>query len=137
MKYPKSLFLSFLIILSLTIFSCENQPDFNSNITFEIDDEIRECFNLTNSFRTGNESWYWNQDNSSKTICSNLNELTLDENLCKAAKIRSKEIVKSFSHTRPDGKSCFTVFDDLGIAASAKGENIAAGNKTGSAIFNQ
>ena len=146
MKYIRLIVLSFCIILSFTFFSCENPPELAdnsdsnndySNITFEIDDEVRACFNLTNSFRTGNETWYWNQDNSTITTLNNLCELTLDENLCRAAKIRSQEIVQSFSHTRPDGRSCFTVFDDLNITAFAKGENIAAGYKSGSSTFNQ
>ena len=146
MKYIRLIVLSFFIILSFTFFSCENPPELAdnsdsnndySNITFEIDDEVRACFNLTNSFRAGNETWYWNQDNSTITTLNNLCELTLDENLCRAAKIRSQEIVQSFSHTRPDGRSCFTVFDDLNITAFAKGENIAAGYKSGSSTFNQ
>ena len=36
-----------------------------------------------------------------------------------------------------DEWSCFTVLDDLGIIYSTAGENIAAGNKTGSKTFLQ
>lgn len=57
-------------------------------------------------------------------------ELTLDEDLCKAADIRVKELKKNYSHTRPDGNSCFTVLDDNNIAFTAAGENIAKGQPT-------
>ena len=124
------------------ILSCDGLPkdkndDNSQNISFEIDDEVKSCFNLTNSFRTGSEAWYWNKDNSTKTTCTDLKALTLDEDLCKAAKIRANEIVSNFSHTRPNGASCFTVLSDLSISYMGVGENIAAGNKTGSGTFNQ
>ena len=41
--------------------------------------------------------------------------LTLDTNLSSAATIRGNEILKSFSHTRPDGRSFYTVLSDNGI----------------------
>jgi len=47
-----------------------------------------------------------------------------------AAKIRAGEIITSFSHTRPDGTSCFTVLKQLNISYSAAGENIASGQAT-------
>lgn len=52
---------------------------------------------------------------------NNLSELKWDEDLYDAIIIRSKEISKNFSHTRPDGSSCFTVSKQL------HGENIAKG----------
>lgn len=103
-----------------------------------IDDEIQTCFDMVNEFRTGNEAWYWNEDNTTKTeLVGQLGKLTLDEELCKAAQIRAKEIVKKFEHTRPNGKSCFTVLDEYSIVYSACGENIAAGNQTGKDTFLQ
>ena len=109
-----------------------------SNVTANIDDKVRECFNLTNAFRTGNEAFYLNSDNNTTTnLVGQLSALTLDEELCKAAQIRADEIVKSFSHTRPNGKDCFTVLDDLSISRGAKGENIAAGNQSGEKTFLQ
>lgn len=53
--------------------------------------------------------------------------LTIDEQLCVAANVRALEMayVNECSHTRPDGRSCFTVADDMGISAWA--ENIASG----------
>lgn len=45
----------------------------------------------------------------------------------KATDIRKKELVEfySSSHARPDGSSCFTVFEDVGLEISPVGENIA------------
>lgn len=126
----------FLSIVALLV-SCD-VDEVVDPIEPNIDENVIECFNLTNQFRTGSEAWYWNEDNATKTnLVGQLAELTLDEDLCRAAQVRANEIVKSFSHTRPDGRSCFTVFDDLGISASAKGENIAAGSSTGAATFKQ
>ena len=52
---------------------------------------------------------------------NNLNELNWDDNLYDSILIRAKEISEEFSHTRPDGSSCFTVSKQL------HGENIAKG----------
>ena len=54
--------------------------------------------------------------------------LELDEYLIECADIRAEEIVENFSHTRPDGISCFTIL--RGISYNTCGENIAAGHST-------
>lgn len=58
--------------------------------------------------------------------------LTLDTTLCNAATMRAVEMNYSnkFSHTRPDGRSCFSVLGVYGISYGAAGENIAAGYQT-------
>ena len=53
--------------------------------------------------------------------------LTSDTGAIKTAHIRAKEIVKSFSHTRPDGSSCFTAAKEAGVTYRTAGENIAYG----------
>jgi len=53
-----------------------------------------------------------------------LKPLRLSYDLGRAAETRAHEIVKKFSHTRPNGKSCFTVIKNQGRGV---GENIAAG----------
>ena len=45
-----------------------------------------------------------------------------------AADIRAKEIIETFSHTRPDGTDCFTVLE--GIHYWTAGENIALGHRS-------
>lgn len=58
-----------------------------------------------------------------------LNELVIDEAMMTAAETRAKEQKTSFSHTRPDGTKCFTVFDQFEIPANYRGENLASGGK--------
>ena len=130
------------LLLALSFFSCSDddgteETDYSA-VVANTDEKVLECFNLTNAFRTGSEAYYLNEDNSTTTsLVGKLSELTLDEDLCRAAQIRANEIVKSFSHTRPNGEKCFTVLSDLSISYSAAGENIAAGSSTGSGTFTQ
>ena len=56
-----------------------------------------------------------------------LSALSVSTELRDTARLRSQEIVRSFSHTRPDGSSCFTAFPDWN---GTKAENIAAGYAT-------
>lgn len=45
-----------------------------------------------------------------------------------AAEIRAQELGTLFEHTRPDGRSCFTVLEECGVSSyRAAGENIAMG----------
>lgn len=64
-----------------------------------------------------------------------LTALQLDETLCAAAQARAEEIAQSFSHTRPDGTSCFTILKEFGISYRAVGENIAKGSQTPEAVM--
>ena len=57
--------------------------------------------------------------------------LKMDASLLDTAMMRSGEIVLLFSHTRPDGSSCFTAFKD---DSTSRGENIAAGYQTPAAV---
>lgn len=61
----------------------------------------------------------------------------LDDRLCEAAGIRAKEIVTEFSHTRPDGASCFRVMTDAGITYTSCGENIAMGQKSAQQVMKE
>lgn len=56
-----------------------------------------------------------------------LSSLKLSSTLNYGANIRADELTTYYSHTRPDGTSCFTVLDDLGYSYSTAAENIAAG----------
>ncbi|MCR4926269.1 MAG: CAP domain-containing protein [Clostridiales bacterium] len=62
--------------------------------------------------------------------------LSLDDDLCVAATIRAIEMAWSnvFSHTRPDGRECFSIFEDMNISYSAVGENIAKGYFTADSV---
>ena len=62
--------------------------------------------------------------------------LTVDSTAQQAAQLRAEEIVQSFSHTRPDGSSCFTALQEMGGSYRMVGENIAAGYATPQAVMN-
>lgn len=64
-----------------------------------------------------------------------LSALTLDKSLCKAAETRAREIVSTFSHTRPNGASCFTVLSESGISYGSAGENIAYGQDSATEVM--
>lgn len=65
-----------------------------------------------------------------------LGALQVDDTLQKAAQARAREIVEQFSHTRPNGTSCFTVLGEYGVSGySMSGENIAMGYATPEAVM--
>lgn len=64
-----------------------------------------------------------------------LSPVTLDTRLQEAAYKRAMETVDVFSHTRPDGTSCFTVLGEFNISYMACGENIAYGQSTPEAVM--
>ncbi len=47
--------------------------------------------------------------------------------LCKAADARAQELISNYSHTRPNGTSCFTMLKERNIFYMTAGENIAYG----------
>lgn len=72
-----------------------------------------------------------NADNFTRTFYNTtpfdqLPVLMYNAELEKAAKVRAKEIVQLFSHTRPNGQRCFTAYPQM----RALGENIACGQSS-------
>lgn len=65
----------------------------------------------------------------------NRGKLVLDSKLNKAAQKRAKEIAREFSHTRPNGSSCFTVLKSYHAQYTTCGENIAAGQPTAKQVM--
>ena len=65
-----------------------------------------------------------------------LNALSIDENIETAAMVRSKEIEKSFSHTRPNGSSFSTALSENGVKFMGAGENIAWGQRSPEEVMN-
>lgn len=63
-----------------------------------------------------------------------LSALTTSSSLTDAANKRAIEIKELFSHTRPDGSSCFSVLDEFNVNYRSAGENIAYGQKTPKAV---
>ncbi|MDO4965332.1 MAG: CAP domain-containing protein [Lachnospiraceae bacterium] len=77
--------------------------------------EALRAFNLVNSQRTSN----------------GLDALVWDDRLESTAAVRAKEISRSFSHTRPDGRAWYTV-----NSAIMGGENLAYGYYDASSALN-
>lgn len=91
--------------------------DMQSENTYN--DLINEVYEITNNYRS----------------LVGVSSLTLDSSLVEAASIRAKELSNSFSHTRPNGSSCFTVLSELGISYGTAGENIAAGYSSSQSVM--
>lgn len=130
----KHLFKLFTLFFAISIFAFTGCSDNDDNYISDAD--VKACFDAVNAFRTGSEAFYLNDDNTTKTsLVGQLKPLTFDEKLAKAAKIRAEEIAHKFDHTRPNGSSCFTVLKEVGATYGTCGENIAAGYRTGDAVF--
>lgn len=69
-------------------------------------------------------------------VMEGLSPLGMTVKLQEAADIRAKEVAVSFSHTRPDGTSCFTVLNQLGISSDTRGENAAWGHISAVGVMN-
>ena len=62
--------------------------------------------------------------------------LKVDSTLQSAALARAKETVQLFSHTRPNGTSCFSILKEYGISYRSAGENIAYGQRSPEEVVN-
>ena len=60
-------------------------------------------------------------------VKAGLNELEIDSTMMEMAAVRAEEQAVAFGHTRPDGSSCWTIFDDFGQPQPAEVENAGAG----------
>lgn len=96
---------------SITINNIQNENTYT--------DLINEVYEITNNYRS----------------LVGVSSLTLDSSLVEAANIRAKELSDSFSHTRPNGSSCFTVLSELGISYGTAGENIVAGYSSSQSVM--
>ena len=76
---------------------------------------VTDCYTQLNKYRTS----------------AKVGNLKKDANLEKIAQTRAKELVTSFSHTRPNGKSGLSLIS----GNIYKGENIAKGQKTCAAVM--
>lgn len=90
--------------------------------TFVYDkNETEKVLNIVNQRRTEN----------------GLNPVSWDYDLERAAVQRAPEISAYFSHTRPDGRTCFSALDDIDVHSnySMNGENIAYGFYTAESVM--
>ena len=95
------------------------------SVTGTFQGDARATVDMMNAFRTGG-TWYWNETNTEQVQvpAGTLGVLTYDYYLEQIAMQRALEIAISFSHTRPDGSSCFTCSYNT---ITSNGENIAIG----------
>ena len=85
----------------------ESTPEVNKEISNEL---AKQIFELTNAERKK----------------AGLNELTYNFDLQESADLRAKESATLFDHTRPNGESCYSVFNvDYNVA----GENLIKADK--------
>lgn len=83
------------------------------------DELSKEVFDLVNAYRIAN----------GKTA------LKADSTLDDVAMKRAEELSRNYSHMRPDGTKCFTLYKQNGYYYSAAGENIAFGQTSASDVF--
>lgn len=92
--------------------------------------EARTIVDMINSMRTSStDAWVYDENNQ-KVELSGLEPLTYDYALEKVAMLRAAEIALSFEHQRPNGKRCFSAYDEMGVQYGGAGENIAAGQES-------
>ena len=97
--------------------------------------EARTILNMINEMRTSStDAWYWKQDDTTKTYCTNLQPLQYDYDLEKTAMQRAAEIAIIYSHTRPNNKDTFSAFYENSVYYTYAGENIAAGYETADSV---
>ena len=107
-------------ILDITYFGLQLKVTFHQDLA-------REMLDLVNEFRTGDEAWYWNKDNTEKVYAENLNTLVYDYELEKAAMQRAAEVAYYFAHGRADMKTYFDTLEEMGITDVYVGENLITG----------
>ena len=98
-------------------------------------DIVNDMLTAVNQFRTSNTWMYESTDGTNNTEyvinISGRKPLYYDYALEKAAMQRAAECAILYSHTRPNGESCFTIYPTF----STCGENIAAGQTTVSQVM--
>jgi uncharacterized protein YkwD len=95
-------------------------------------ESARSMFDMINEWRTS-DTWQWNAAGEKETV-SGRSALVYDYELEKIAMQRAIELAISFSHTRPNGTSCFTAYtSEVGNGFIA--ENIAMGQTDASNVF--
>lgn len=83
-----------------------------------MDDMAKAAFDKVNQYRSE----------------AGLGAMAWDDTIYNATKVRAQEIVALFSHSRPDGSSCFTSLDEAGVSYMTAGENIAMGYNSADAV---
>lgn len=94
-----------LSVFALSAMGCKDkeQSELNTDTNVEVnisDPEIQAVFTRLNAFRLSDEANYLDKDNSTViSLVGQLKALELDADLCKAAQVRSNELLKKWSPT--------------------------------------
>ncbi|MBQ9233607.1 MAG: hypothetical protein IJ167_06185 [Lachnospiraceae bacterium] len=127
----------FVLFLSMALFFVYI---FNNEIKVRAD-KIYDEYDITESEEAASTSPYYNDDYANQVLAivnkeraaQGLSALTMDLGLVETAKLRATEIKVTFSHTRPNGTSCFTAFPST---QTTVGENIASGYTSPNSVMN-
>ena len=123
----------FSVIISVVVaISTVNMDTIAANTTKNVycQKQARQILSYVNKLRQ-KDAWY-RSESGKKVWKDDLDDLEWDDELENIAKKRAKELSVSYSHTRPNGKSCFSLYGD---EYGAMGENIAAGYASPKAVF--
>lgn len=98
--------------------------DYTGDKKVTASDAAAIAFRLANNYNITKMIEMTNAERAKKGIAP----LKFDEGLTAAAMVRARESSSSFSHTRPNKRSFYTVLDDFNLTWMSAAENIAAGN---------
>ncbi len=135
--FKKALILLMTAVMALMISAAAAEDEmFQVQVDVEyVYKNAESMLTLINEFRTGEEAWYWNTNDTEKISVTGLKPLTYDYGLEKAAMKRAAELAVHYAHTRPIKKNCVTIYTELDISYGYAGENIAAGYVTKESVF--
>lgn len=98
--------------------------DYTGDKKVTASDAAAIAFRLANNYNITKMIEMTNAERTKKGIAP----LKFDEGLTAAAMVRARESASSFSHTRPNKRSFYTVLDDFNLTWMSAAENIAGGN---------
>lgn len=103
--------------------------------------DVSPLYDYLNNFRCEKGVWQWAENDIDKVVfntnkSNTLKPLERDTTLEAVAQFRAKECSEKFSHTRPDGSVCFSVYPTKEDGFTARGENIAKWQKTYDEVMN-
>lgn len=98
--------------------------DYTGDKKVTASDAAAIAYRLANNYNITKMIELTNTERTKKGIAP----LKFDEGLTAAAMVRARESASSFSHTRPNKESFYTVLDDFNLTWMSAAENIAAGN---------
>lgn len=99
--------------------------DYNGDGKINIRDAAAIARDLSLKFEASNKQETILKLVNQERAKAGVSSLKLNTTMNEMANVRAKELKTLFSHTRPDGRDCFTVFDDFNLECFQAGENIA------------